>query len=236
MSRLNDATSEEVSQLPIDRVGVLVLEHMIDDEQGAWHVYNLLGVLRELDVQAKYAVSEGINWLMTMGLVAHFRPDQGDANSIFVTRLGKQAYEGGLPVALAARRLEVELHPRLEPARTQFLLGEYELAAFRTMREVEIRVRDLGGFDDSRIGVSLMRDAFRVSETNPGPLTDEDLDAGEREGNQHLFAGAIATFKNPPSHRQVDYEDPTEASEVILFADLLMRLLDRIAAKKGLAG
>ena len=43
-----------------------------------------------------------------------------------------------------------------------------------------------------------------------------------------LFAGAIGTFKNPPSHRQVDFADPTEASEVVLLADLLMRLLDRV--------
>ena len=100
MSRLSEATSDEVSQLPVDQVGVLVLEHMIDDD--AWHVYNFLGLLTQLDTQAKYAVSEGINWLMTMGLLAHFRPDQGDAGSIFVTRLGRQAHEGGLPVALAA--------------------------------------------------------------------------------------------------------------------------------------
>ena len=46
-----------------------------------------------------------------------------------------------------------------------------------------------------------------------------------------LFAGAIGTFKNPPSHRQVNYADPTEASEVVLLADLLMRLLDRVEAR-----
>jgi uncharacterized protein (TIGR02391 family) len=47
-----------------------------------------------------------------------------------------------------------------------------------------------------------------------------------------LFAGAIGTFKNPPSHRQVDYANPIEASEVILLADLLMRLLDRTQSQE----
>jgi uncharacterized protein (TIGR02391 family) len=61
-----------------------------------------------------------------------------------------------------------------------------------------------------------------------GPLADATLDAGERVGMMELFAGAIGTFKNPPGHRQVDYEDPTEASEVVILADLLMRVLDRV--------
>jgi hypothetical protein len=42
----------------------------------------------------------------------------------------------------------------------------------------------------------------------------------------NLFQGAIGVFKNPPSHRQVDYADPILASEVVLLADLLLRLLD----------
>ena len=40
-----------------------------------------------------------------------------------------------------------------------------------------------------------------------------------------FFSGPVALFKNPVSHRQVDYDDPTEASEVVLLADLLLRIL-----------
>jgi len=78
--------------------------------------------------------------------------------------------------------------------------------------------------------VKLMRSAFNP---DSGSLADSSLDPGERVGVMELFAGSIGTFKNPPSHRQVNYGDPTEASEVVLLADLLMRLLDRVAARIG---
>lgn len=123
--------------------------------------------------------------------------------------------------------LAIRADSRLTRARTQFLLGEYELSAFAAMREVEIRVRELAGAEDSLIGVKLMRQSFKP---DGGPLADAGLDAGEQVGMMELFAGAIGTFKNPPSHRQINYDDPTEASEVVLLADLLMRILDRLWA------
>ena len=48
-----------------------------------------------------------------------------------------------------------------------------------------------------------------------------------------LFRGAIGTFKNPTSHRPVEYDDPTLAAEVIFLADLLMRMLDRVEDRRG---
>jgi uncharacterized protein (TIGR02391 family) len=150
-------------------------------------------------------------------------PGQTSAQAIFVTRFGQRVLADGLEVIQAAERLDVALHDRLARVKSQFLLGEFELAAFAAMREVEIRVRELIGADSSLVGVRLMRTAFG----DGGKLADPNLDPGERVGRVELFAGAIGTFKNPPSHRQVDYSNPTEASEVVLLADLLMRLLER---------
>ncbi|MBK6872815.1 MAG: hypothetical protein IPK24_07585 [Kineosporiaceae bacterium] len=43
-----------------------------------------------------------------------------------------------------------------------------------------------------------------------------------------LFAGALGLFKNPVSHRRVDFSDATEAAEVVLLADLLVRQLGKL--------
>jgi uncharacterized protein (TIGR02391 family) len=131
----------------------------------------------------------------------------------------------------AGQRLDVDLHPTLAwTVLRQFLLGEFELAAFAALREVEIRVRALSGLGDEVIGVALMAAAF--SPKVPGPLADSTAEAGEHEAMMALFRGVLGTFKNPSSHRSLNYDDPVLAAEVVLLAGLLMRLLDRAEARR----
>ena len=74
------------------------------------------------------------------------------------------------------------------------------MAAFQAMKAVEVSVRSAAGLGDNLIGVKLMREAF-APET--GQLTDTSAEGGERVGRMELFAGAIASYKNPHSHRDV---------------------------------
>jgi uncharacterized protein (TIGR02391 family) len=131
-----------------------------------------------------------------------------------------------LVVIEAEDRLSLNLHATLESkVRPIYSLGDYETAAFAAMKAIEVRVRTLSGESDSAVGVKLMRNAFKK---DGGKLADVDADPGEQVATMELFAGAIGTFKNPASHRTIDYTDPTEAAELVLLADLLMRLLDRV--------
>lgn len=226
-------TAHEVLAMPLEALALLVLADF--GEQG-WNVDSYFKeraqlpgtspLYRQAGVAA--AMHEAWAWLESNALVGR-HATQDSPNARQITRLGREAISGGLARLLAGRRLGVELHPTLaSSARLQFLMGEFELAAFAALREVEIRVRRLGNFSDEKIGVALMAAAF-----NPqaGPLTDPEAEGGEREALMALFRGAIGTFKNPSSHRAVNHDDPTLAAEVVLLADLLMRLLDRVETR-----
>lgn len=79
-----------------------------------------------------------------------------------------------------------------------------------------------------------MRRAFAVSpkEENskpregPGPLTDVSSGRGEQEAIQNFFVGAIGSYKNSTGHRSGVIADPHDASEMIILASHLMRIVE----------
>ena len=99
--------------------------------------------------------------------------------------------------------------------------GEFDVAVFQAMKAVEVAVRAATGIPE--LGVKLMRSAFKPDN---GPLTDMTVEPGERIARMEFFAGAIGSYKNPHSHRDVALDDPTEALEVILLANHLLRIVE----------
>lgn len=213
-------------------INTLAMEILRDFNGGGW---NRDGWIKESQQygtaqgrEVEQALSEGWSWLEARGLVA-WDPSQSSANARFVTRLGREALDKGVARMDAGARLGMQLHPRIaELVERQFLLGEFELAVFAAMKDVEIRVRLLSSLGSDLVGTKLMQAAFAPTD---GPLTDPEAEGGERVATMELFKGAMGLFKNPSSHRPVNYDDATEAAEIVLFADLLERILDRTEAR-----
>ena len=124
----------------------------------------------------------------------------------------------------ASKFPKTSIHPIvLQESYADFIRGDYESAIFKATKSIEVRVRDLGGEAFAqKIGVDLMRKAFKPVD---GPLSAKEDPEAEQQATQSLFAGVIGRFKNPTSHRRVDFE-PNEAVEVLQFLSYLHRELD----------
>lgn len=178
------------------------------------------------------AIAESWQWLQNEGLLM---PDLDQPNGWFcLTRKGAalrtvadlEAYRQGslLPSAL--------LHPTLgEKVRPMFMRGDYDVAVFQSFKEVEVAVRAEAGMSNSDIGRKLMQAAFNP---DSGPLTDHGADKGERVGLMDLFSGGIGYCKNPPGHRERDF-DRVSAARLIAFASYLLTEVETIGAAKGVA-
>jgi uncharacterized protein (TIGR02391 family) len=239
-------TPEEVRDLPVDAIGIRLLRQVRDTKTT---LRNLVANLRsEIDTQRlreqvgvtggtvvgtsnaalermyEQGLGEAWHWLIATGLLTEIPMEEG---WFVVSRLGTKVLdETRDPIRhiRAEQRIAVDLHPRIRNVRSQFLLGEYDAAVLIAMRTVEERVRELATAGNEEVGVKLMQKAFGSG----GSLRDKEADPGEAEAQMALFWGAIGFFKNPASHRRVHYEDATEASEAVLLADLLLRILDRV--------
>jgi uncharacterized protein (TIGR02391 family) len=216
---------------PEELAGV-VLQHLVSVGPRASELnrYNfglhhtVKGYPAEHQEAAAKALMEAWVWLEREGLIAPRPGDSGDW--VFITRRGEQVAS---PDRLAAYRqaniLPKQLiHPTIvQKVWATFLRGDYDAAVFQSFKEVEVRVREAGRFSPTDVGVDLMRKAFKPGD---GPLTDLDTPRAEQEALMHLMAGAVGSYKNPHSHRNVSIE-AFEAVEMIVLASHLLGIVDK---------
>lgn len=237
--------AEDLLALEPEELAGVLLEHLnsLGENSSSLQLYNFLlpGQSPTLAYPQEYrdridrALTEAWVWLEREGLLA---PRPGDTNRfMFITRRGKKlANRLGLDSYRHATLfpksvVHTVIAQKVYPA---FLRGEYDTAIFQAFREVEVAVREAGGYSQSDVGVALMRAAFNVPQ---GPLSDKTLVPAEQQAMSDLFAGAIGLFKNPASHRSQSGIEPAEAVEQIIVASNLLRIVDeRKAAMRSQMG
>lgn len=183
--------------------------------------------------EIEIAIAEAWNWLEVQGFLVAAPGTNGAAGwRIYSRRAQRMGSADDVAGYVRARWIPRDiLHPRIaEKVYAAFIRSEFDVAAFQAMKAVEIYVREAGNFSAGEIGTDLMRKAFH--EDN-GPLTDKGAERSERQARSSLFAGAIGSYKNPHSHRDVDINGPEEALEIVLLANHLLRIVDGRVKNQG---
>ncbi len=245
-------STDEIMRMPSETLGILILHRLTELDDNHWGMHNFTVEYLAEVVPQQSSIASGVHlgdsghagreavrakigeawtWLEQQRyLVPSGRPNEQWRQ---LTERGEAALQTPVDDVLrriaAGEMLGPALHPRIaQEVRDAWNGGDFETAIFKAAREVEIAVgeRLLPPEPGAKkpYGVDVINAAFGKGK----PLADPAQDPGEQEGSRALFAGFVATFKNPGSHRHFEPDDPVQAAGIIRTADLLMRMLDDI--------
>lgn len=208
-----------------------ILFHLRQEDTGSHHFQNLRIPAERNDLVAQrgnveICLMEAWAWLESQGLLIPVPGTNGQNGFRLLSRRARQFEDDqDFPRFVNACRLPKEiLHDRIRRrVWAAFVRGEYDVAVFQAMKAVEVYVREAAGYDRGQRGATMMRNAFNV---DTGTLTDPSLESAERESVAHLFAGAYGYFRNPNAHHDVPLNSPSEAMEIVLLANHLLRIVD----------
>lgn len=236
--------ADELCALEPDELGLRMLPVLASwPQHQALHLMELLQLVRgtaqppspyppDRIGDVELAIREAWAWLEGAALLIP-NPRSYDSLRILSRRARKLANEPDPRRVFSARRIPKDsLHPAIrEDVWSLYHRGKYDTAVFEAMKAVEVSVREAASLTAQDIGTGLMRKAFAPDD---GVLTDMTVERAERQARSDLFAGAIGSYKNPHSHRNVALDDPDEAAEIIMLANHLLRIVDaRRPAKPG---
>ena len=184
----------------------------------------------ELSPDEIQLLQEVIQELRYSGMIANDATQRVEA-FLVLTQRGKITVEQQKNPDVYAITLEQVIRngDLLAKCADSFNNDNYEVAVFAAYRFVEEEVRRKASLDPNFIGESLMTEALHPKR---GKLKIPSCKVeNEQEGVYNLFKGAIAFFKNPSSHRSVDYDNRLVAFEILCFADLLLQILSTAPAQ-----
>lgn len=210
-------------KLAKDRIqnGMVLLSHITEMPSTAAHHYP-----QHFRQQVNASISAAWDWLRNRGYIAPAPGLNGGNGWMLITKVGEQVCSASDLIRLRAKMAFPKelLHPKIaDEVWAALRRNDLSGAAFFAFRQVEIEVREAGGYAHTDIGIALVRKAF---DKNAGSLTDVRQPESERDALAHLFAGAIGSYKNPHSHRTVSLTDAREAQEQVLLASHLLSIVD----------
>jgi uncharacterized protein (TIGR02391 family) len=171
------------------------------------------------------AVSEAWCWLVRQGLLV-LRPG---SNEWYIPSREADGIDSAADLE-AFRRGRIlprdMLHPTvLQASSSSFQQGKYDTAVFEAFKRVEVAVREAGKFTEADYGTVMMAKAFAPDEGALGPLSSDKSLIAERRALRELFVGAIGSYKNPHSHRDVALT-AEDAVEMLVLASHLLRIVE----------